>query len=367
MFYLLRLIIKHGIQIKLGDSGVMLIQKILLRSIRQGPGGQDGGAVGNLSVKHSRTNLKSCSEHPRHTRVIHDEGVGFMILGIGAVQGNAVAPVAEENKVIWFGAIVRDQVPPEFTYSFESGAYWGHMMNAVFKGLREVRPEIKTVGLVWGATDPENRDNMIEILEKWDFEVVATSSYESALTTDFYPVLTPLVAQNPDAIHVSGGPAPEALQTKQLRELGYTGHIFSYTGVNAATMIGIAGAENVEGWGSDFNDYSSDLYPEKTQELYQDFLTRYPGVEMDRAISWGFGTLDVIAQAIEAAQSIDPTAVRDQMHTPGWTFEVFGMEGVFGGEQTYGIRAFLCVWEGYTEIINGKTTQLTLEGVQPLP
>ena len=44
--------------------------------------------------------------------LIHDEGVKFMILGMGAVQGNAVAPVAEENEVMRIKSLIASAAHP---------------------------------------------------------------------------------------------------------------------------------------------------------------------------------------------------------------------------------------------------------------
>ena len=95
--------------------------------------------------------------------------------------------------------------------------------------------------------------------------------------------------------------------------------------------IEVCGAEYAEGYWSCFNEYSGPLYPEETNELYEEFYRRYPGQIMDRAVNWGLGTVSCIAQAMEAAQSIDLTDVRDTMGAPGFTFNLFGMECEFGG------------------------------------
>jgi hypothetical protein len=71
--------------------------------------------------------------------------------------------------------------------------------------------------------------------------------------------------------------------------------------------------------------------------------------------------------AIEEAQSLDPTVVRDTMDAPGFTWDYLGMPATFGGEETLGIRRQVSLWIGYSEVRNGVGEMLYMAPPQPMP
>src|SRR5438093_1442266 len=79
------------------------------------------------------------------------------------------------------------------------------------------------------------------------FEVAADEYYERG-TKDFYPILTKMLATQPDMLDVAAAPAGEAgLILKQARELGFKGAKGWTAGTNPFTIIGVAGKDAAEG------------------------------------------------------------------------------------------------------------------------
>ena len=115
-----------------------------------------------------------------------------------------------------------------------------------------------------------------------------------------------------------------------------------------------------------------DLTPKETNELYRDFHQRYPDeprYAMDNAVNQAFITSEILVAAIEGAQSVDPTAVRDYMVTGGHEFSCFGTPCGFGGVETLGLSSpsQLSMWWGFSEVSNGVVEQLAVYEYAPMP
>jgi branched-chain amino acid transport system substrate-binding protein len=125
-------------------------------------------------------------------------------------------------------------------------------------------------------------------------------------TTDFYPLLTNLLAKNPDLLFVGA----DAL--KQARQLGYTGLA---TGLLTSTTVSVI----VDTAGVDAEGYimSQNLDWKATPEamaFHDKFVAKY-GEYNEQALTY-VGLIEAIIQGIEKANSVDPTDVMlalDQM------------------------------------------------------
>ena len=170
-------------------------------------------------------------------------------------------------------------------------------------------------------------------------ELVHVSRYEAA-GSDYYPALTPLVAKNPDAIGIcDGGVGDQALIVKQVRELGYTGILIGANHGDPGVTMEVAGVEAAQGLLINEPDYSSDIYPETTRQLYAEYQELYPGAQFGLCQYLGYSAVWFYKQAIEKAGSIDPDEVLKVFDDPSWTYDWFGMSGrSLGGLELFGIR-----------------------------
>jgi branched-chain amino acid transport system substrate-binding protein len=184
-------------------------------------------------------------------------------------------------------------------------------------------------------------------------------------TTDYYPILTPVVAKNPDVIDFSGGMKGDMdLMVKQARELGYKGILAGPAHGDPQSTIDIAGAAFAEGFLTNDPDYASDLYPESVRNLYAEFKQRYPGEPMPLTVYIAYGVIMIYVQAMEKAGSIDPDKVKAVIDDPNWTWEWFGTPGrSFGGVQTIGIRRAAQDEVALSDVINGKKVMISRKAV----
>lgn len=190
--------------------------------------------------------------------------------------------------------------------------------------------------------------------------MVADEYYEAG-TTDFYPVLTGVVAENPDAIEFGASPPGDvAMMTKQVRELGYEGPLYQIAMTALSILLDVAGPENVWGICSNEPDWTSDVYPAKAHALYQEWQEMYPGEPMDRCPPMTYSAVMFYAAAIEEAGSIDPDEVMKVLDDPDFRFDVFFADDVaLGGMETFGIRRHHPLNCDYGEIIDAEHVYLS--------
>ena len=98
---------------------------------------------------------------------------------------------------------------------------------------------MKTIAFVAAnESDPlSQRDSGVEAAKALGLDVVASQDTYANDTTDFTPVLTPIVALKPDLLVLSGvNPANAPLLIRAARELGYTGLISTETAQDANVL-----------------------------------------------------------------------------------------------------------------------------------
>ena len=97
------------------------------------------------------------------------------------------------------------------------------MVEPFYLWIKEKNPGIKQVAAI-GPNDESGRDSnsvIVNVAKKLGYEVVA-DEYYARETKDFYPLLTRVLATNPDYIDVSNSPGGSAgLLVKQMHELGW--------------------------------------------------------------------------------------------------------------------------------------------------
>ena len=172
------------------------------------------------------------------------EGIHYVV-GPNVDDGAAaVRPVAEKNNIIYFPYAF----PKELYAKPASNAVLGMIANyqsgpAIYKYLKDQRG-VKTVAFVAAnESDPlSQRDGGVAAAKALGLEVVADKDTYQNDTRDFTPVLTPIVALNPDLLVLSGvAPANAPLLIRSARELGYKGLISTETAQDAKVLAEGAG------------------------------------------------------------------------------------------------------------------------------
>ena len=145
-------------------------------------------------------------------------------------------------------------------------------------------------------------------------EIVAWEAYMTD-ATDFNAQATRIGAANPDVVYLPNYLHDVALQAMQLRAQGVTAPLVGGDGWDG--VAGIAGNEIVGGfWSSAFSVDTTDPLGVAFVEAFE---ARF-GRRASQFAALGYDTMMLVAEAIRAAGTIEPAAVRDALANIDGTF-----------------------------------------------
>lgn len=201
------------------------------------------------------------------------EGIHYVV-GPNVDDGAAaVRPVAEANGIMYF------------PYAFPKTLYTAPASNAVlgmvasyqsgpaiYKYLQENKG-LKTIAFVAGnESDPlSQRDAGVVAAEALGIKVLSSNVTYQMDTTDFTPVLTPIVQLKPDLLVLSGvSPANAPQLIRSARELGFEGLISTETAQDAQVLLEGAGP-----LADGFISVGGASTPELASNTMKEFVQRY--------------------------------------------------------------------------------------------
>ena len=201
------------------------------------------------------------------------EGIHYVV-GPNVDDGAAaVRPVAEQNGIMYFPYAF----PKSLYVKPASNAILGMVANyqsgpAIYKYLKENKGVQKVAFVCANESDPlSQRDGGVEAAKALGLDVVSANVTYQVDTTDFSPVITPVVRQKPDLLVLSGvAPANAPQLIRAARELGYQGLISTETAQDAAVLKEGAG-EMAEG----FISVGGASTPEIASDAMREFVARY--------------------------------------------------------------------------------------------
>jgi branched-chain amino acid transport system substrate-binding protein len=296
------------------------------------------------------------------TKLIESHKVKFIYGGIVPFQTLAVKTVTEPAGVLHIVAYnsgLPEDMGPDTPYTFRTGGGLLDFIPQLCQYLVEAYPNVKTVAMI-APEDPSNGialDTMKTAAEGVGLTILGMETFPQATTVDFFPVVTKALALKPDAINVYGLSPWLASVLKAARELGFTGPIFSQSMGDVLQVRDIAGKDAA----TDF--YSTGILPDNPDNppMFMEIQTMW--TEKGYESKYGrFSTADVpggfdgfwcTTQAIEAAQSLDPTEVAktwEQMESLQTTKGTAKM----GGLKTAGINHIVVMPFAITRLMNGE-------------
>lgn len=185
----------------------------------------------------------------------------------------AVRPVAEQNGIMYFPYAF----PKELYTAPASNAILGMVANyqsgpAIYKYLMENKGVKKVAFVAGNESDPlSQRDSGAAAARELGLEVVSDSVTYQMDTTDFTPVLLPVIQTAPDLLVLSGvSPANAPQLIRSARELGYTGLISTETAQDAAVL-----AEGAGELANGFISVGGASTPELASDTMKEFVQRY--------------------------------------------------------------------------------------------
>jgi branched-chain amino acid transport system substrate-binding protein len=283
-------------------------------------------------------------------QLIFQDGVKFMIAP-SAFFSPPTKDIAESNKVIrglTFITGMPQELGPDMNYTFLCHNSTLEHAKTNIAYLKQAYPNVKKLAFL--HPDDGNQDYVFGKIKPMLDEAGITVSGDMILfaneTADFTPIVTKALAQKPDVIFLANGVTFHfANCLKTVRQSGSNVLVIGSGDAAPTDILAIAGAEN------SYNYFGTGLYkgapntPALAQEMIDYIYTKYGERSMHlQAVN----VLYMFKQAIEKANSLDTTAVRDawakieKMETP------YG-DAHQGGMQTYGIKRAYAhpdqVWE----------------------
>ena len=185
----------------------------------------------------------------------------------------AVRPVAEQNAIIYFPYAF-----PKALYTAPaSNAVLGMVANyqsgpAIYKYLMKNNGVKKIAFIAGNESDPlSQRDSGSAAAKALGLDVVSDTVTYQMDTTDFTPVLLPVIKTAPDLLVLSGvSPANAPQLIRSARELGYTGLISTETAQDAAVLTEGAGK-----LANGFISVGGASTPELASDAMKEFVARY--------------------------------------------------------------------------------------------
>jgi branched-chain amino acid transport system substrate-binding protein len=286
------------------------------------------------------------------------EGIHFIIGPVGSPEATGIKPILERNhQIAWNASYAKDALATRYPLMFHVSPGPGGWADAVIKQALK-HWKIQSVALIapndQGGTDIVSVD---EVAYK-DNGVKTTSEYYQRGTTNFAPIITRVLAANPDAVDTASSPPGDAgVIVKQLRLAGFKGPIGRNGGPGTEEILRVCGGMDVL---KDFYWYNGAPDTPQTHAIDTDYKkllgkdqtygsslwVDLPGARMTlQAISVA-GTIDDVQKVAEALRHLpvdDPNMGK----------------GVWSGMKQFGLAQELMYAFGVGIIKDGKDLGVT--------
>jgi branched-chain amino acid transport system substrate-binding protein len=206
-----------------------LDQKQAVETWANGVNGRGGLKVGGDTVKFKVENYDELTSVQGGVagmqKAVFKDGAKIVFGPILTPGVIAVSGVVNDNKVLNFSpATAADVRSPKNPYQFVfyQGAY--EKAYVVAKFLDKLHSEVRRIVFVVPTEGTQDEIDFVnKLVPTNDRKVVEVVRYDQG-TSDFYPLLQRVLANNPDLILMASNPPAEIYaMTKQARELGYKG------------------------------------------------------------------------------------------------------------------------------------------------
>ena len=194
---------------------------------------------------------------------------------------------------------------------------------------------VKTVACINpdDETGKLNLDAAKYVMGKLNLKIIASEFFERGIK-DFTPMLTKIIAKNPDMIETGmSDPTSQALMLKQARELGYKGTMYLVWGPDSMQVLKVAGpfAE-----GAYLGTALAEPVNEKQKAIKARFLKKYPERDWNANYYTHYALFDCLTKAIVKCQSFDSATITKVLENMSWE-DAFGPAS-FGGRKIFGIK-----------------------------
>lgn len=309
-------------------------------------------AAGGIEVGGDRYNVEFISYDNEYdpgkartgaTKLIKEDGVKFIMM-LGGDTWSGVERIAAREGMLFSTLLPSDLTPETETLVAPCEVHPIYNVTGV-EWLAENKPELKRA-VICAQDDALGKPSVATYLAAFEaagIEVVDDPLFFDPATTDFAPVMTKLLASNPDIVCLDTAYADYVHPLcEQAFQQGFKGQMISCTADFYPKIIEKTSKEFMEGFIFQFPDFDDPALNEpsvnfqKPNEFYQEYAKRYGANEWG-AVSWEYASImDLWADAATKAGSVEPQAVLQAMKAGGTGKHAFG-DAKWWGKELFGI------------------------------
>ncbi|GGC70026.1 ABC transporter substrate-binding protein [Chelatococcus reniformis] len=287
------------------------------------------------------------------------DNIKLIIGPVGSPEATGAKPVAQRNGQITFNSsYAKDAIGPETPLAFHQlagPAQWAPKIVAAAKQKFGIKSVVVVAPNDQGGTDVASVN-----AKAYEADGIRTKQeYYQRGTTNFAPLVTRIMNENPDAVDTaSSPPADGATMVKQLLEAGYGGVFGRLGGPGTLEIIKAAG-----GVKELKNFYWLELVPtedEKIVALQKDFKTVMKADAPNNTLLYtAAAAARMVLKAVTAAGTADDApAVAKALHNLEPVDPYLG-KGTWKGKAAFGIQQELVFPVGLGLIVDGKSLGVT--------
>ncbi len=284
-------------------------------------------------------------------RLAFQDDAKFVVGPVGSAPALAIQPITERGQMLMMTmAFSEKALNPSAPLTFRANVTTVEFAQPQIDWFVK-KYGIKKVGSLFpnDETGQQVAKDVEKAYSKAGVELAGKEFYERE-RVDFIPLLTRIIGENVDAIELNiNAPASGGLIVKQLRELGYKGHIIRTGGPATQDIINVAGPEATESMLVhtlvDPSLPETKAYMDKYAANYQNAMNGFNPAFYDAT--------GMLLQAIARAGTVDDTTkIAEELAAtkdyPGATGKLS-----IGGEATYGINRQVEAPFYVAEVVNG--------------
>jgi branched-chain amino acid transport system substrate-binding protein len=293
--------------------------------------------------------------------VLEDKVVAMLMLG-GATSP-AVQPFMTKQKIMTFVLIASD-ISPDRPYLMDVTDNFPvyHLLHPEY--IVEANPKARKAAII-------SQDDEIGVAAiAWSeagfkaagVDVVYAKPF-GVDTTDFAPIVTAVLATNPDIISMGASwPEFQALICEQAYTQGWKGVITSACWDFAAILAKVP-KEFMQGAVSGFPDFDDPKLTKEHHEFWKEWRKRYPDHSFSEIVWEYMGGLDVWAYGVKKAGTVESEKVFNALKASKTVPHSFG-PGIWWGKEVFGLDNLLVPNWPITEIQAGKPAIVAWKSVQ---
>lgn len=301
------------------------------------------------------------------TKLVHDHGVKFLVGPVMPFMVVASGTVTEPAKVIrvsLYNCFMPAEYGPKTPYTFIANDTTVDFMTPNMQYLKEAYPKAKTIAVL---TPDDGAPPYLKPIFTKKAKAEGLKVLDFVLwpldTQDFTAVTVKALATKPDTLFlINGWPIHMGSMLKVAREMGFTGPVL-------ACHEDPYDIKEVAGKAASTDFYTHNIAigaPEMTPMIKE--IAKRGKAKFKKASPthvWGWSPSWSLVQAIEKAQSLDPTVVKDTWEKMKAIKTPYG-PGKMGGKKTYGINHNVSAPMPLAGLKNGEVIWVKWQAV-PMP